>query len=133
MNVEVSALCDAATDSQGKLNLLGTFDSIWAATLPARHPQCSVTVRLRFSRIEDGEHKITIHLVDEDGKLIVPPLDANLQVRFAEEEQTAVANLVLNIQGMNIEKYGEYSVNLAVDGRQEASLPLFVRKPKEQA
>ena len=129
MNVEVFALCDAATDSQGKLNILGTFDSIWAAAIPTRHPQCSVAVRLRFSRIEEGDHKVVLHLVDEDGKLLMPPLDANLQIRFGENDPTAVANLVLNIQGLNIEKYGEYSVILAVDGRQEASLPFFVRKP----
>ena len=28
MKVEVFALCDAATESQGKLNILGTFDRL---------------------------------------------------------------------------------------------------------
>ena len=30
MNIQVAVLCDAATDDNGKLNLLGAFDTIYA-------------------------------------------------------------------------------------------------------
>ena len=30
MNIQVAVLCDAATDENGKLNLLGAFDTIYA-------------------------------------------------------------------------------------------------------
>jgi hypothetical protein len=42
MNIQVAVLCDAATDDNGKLNLLGAFDTIYARELPAIHPQCAV-------------------------------------------------------------------------------------------
>ena len=29
MNIQVAVLCDAATDENGKLNLLGAFDTIY--------------------------------------------------------------------------------------------------------
>jgi hypothetical protein len=35
MNIQVAVLCDAATDDNGKLNLLGAFDTIYAPQLPA--------------------------------------------------------------------------------------------------
>ena len=38
MKVEIFALCDAATESQGKLNLLGTFDQLVAGSVPVVHP-----------------------------------------------------------------------------------------------
>jgi hypothetical protein len=127
MNVEVFALCEAATDSQGKLNILGAFDGIWTKTVPAIHPQCAVAIRLRFNRIEQGDHKIALHFVDDDGKMIIPPLNAGIQVNFGQDQSSGIANLVLNIQGLKLEKYGEYCINLAIDGRQEASIPLFVK------
>ncbi|MDO8142424.1 MAG: hypothetical protein Q6358_13070, partial [Candidatus Brocadiales bacterium] len=67
MNIEVMALCDAATEAQGKLNILGTFDTIFAQKLPAVSSQCAIAFRVRFNQIEKGEHKIKLNLVNEDG------------------------------------------------------------------
>ena len=48
MNIQVAVLCDAATDDNGKLNLLGAFDTIYTQQLPAIHPQCSIALRVTF-------------------------------------------------------------------------------------
>ncbi len=134
MNVEIIALCDAATDQQGKLNILGAFDTIFAKSLPVVHPQCAVALRLRFQRIEQGNHKITLHLVDEDGNLVIPSLDADLQLQSPPQQDSGSVNMVLNIQKLKLEKYGSYAINLAIDGRQEASIPFYVRESSvEQA
>jgi hypothetical protein len=129
MKIEVFALCDAATDTMGKLNILGTFDTIWARDMPAVHPQCAVALRIRLSRIEKGEHRIKINIVDEDGKPVVPSLDTAMQVGFPDEQSSHSFNIILNMQGLKLERHGEYSIDLAIDGRQEASLPLFVKQP----
>ena len=55
MDIQIAALCDAATDSHGKLNILGTFDTINAGQMPAVHPQCSIALRLVFSKMEEGQ------------------------------------------------------------------------------
>ena len=124
MNKEVFVLCDAATETVGKLNILGAFDNIYSRSSPATHPQCAVALRVRFNQIEKGEHKIRVNIVDEDGKLIMPSLDAKINVDFPQNMDSSIANLILNIHGLKIEKFGKYSVDLAIDGRQEASLPL---------
>ena len=54
MTIQIAVLCDAATDYNGKLNLLGTFDTILTSQLPAIHPQCSIALRIAFNRIEEG-------------------------------------------------------------------------------
>ena len=126
MEVEIFALCDAATDYGGKLNLLGTFDSIWAKQFPATHPHCSVALRVRFERIEEGDHRVRISIVDEDGKSIGPSIDGSIGVKFPSNSLSVCANMVLNITGMKFEKPGRYSVDLAIDNRHEKSLPLTV-------
>ncbi|MHB8519725.1 MAG: DUF6941 family protein [Limisphaerales bacterium] len=127
MTSEIFALCDAATVSGGKLNLLGAFDSIHAAQMPAVHAQCAVAARLRFMRIEEGQHRIKLNVVNEDGRPIMPSIDGVLTVNFGVDDESAVTNFIVNIHQLKFEKLGQYSIDLAVDGRHEASLPLFVK------
>ena len=135
MDIEVFVLCDAATDYGGKLNLLGTFDSIWARQFPSVHPHCAIALRVRFERLEAGDHRFRITIVDEDGKPAVPAVDGSLGVACPTHVPSVSANLVLNINGLKFEKPGRYSVNLAIDNRHEKSLPLSVMRlePKPPA
>ena len=128
MRLEIISLCDAATDNAGKINILGAFDTIWTSKVPAVHPQCAVALRIRFDAIEKGEHKINLNFVNEDGKSIMPPVDGSIKINFSEGQRSGASNFILNIQGLKIENYGEYSIDLAIDGKSEGSLPLFVRK-----
>jgi hypothetical protein len=128
MKTEIFALCDAATEQQGKLNLLGSFDHLFARQEPITHPGCTVVLKLRFNKIEEGTHKIKITFGDEDGNPVMPTIEAPVAVVVPPNESTAVTNLILNIQQLKLSKFGEYSIDLAVDGRAESSLPLYVRK-----
>jgi hypothetical protein len=128
MHIEVFSLCDAATADAGKLSMLGAFDAIWTAKTPVVHPQCAIALRIRFDRIERGEHKIAVNFVDIDGKHLLPPANGLIKIDFADIQSSGSSNLILNIQGLKLEKYGEHSIDLAVDGNLKARLPLFVRK-----
>ena len=125
MRVEVFSLCDAATADAGKLSMLGAFDTIKTAGVPAVHPQCAVVLRIRFDLIERGEHRITVNFVDADGRHVIPAVNRTMNINFPDEQRSGSANVILNIQRLNLERYGEHSIDLAIDGRQEASLPLF--------
>jgi hypothetical protein len=134
MNIEAFLLCDAATEFGGKLNVLGAFDTIFAKEFPAVHPHCAIALRLRFDRIENGPHRVRLNFIDADGKAVLPPLDATLNIGMRQEEASVCANLVLNIQGVKFERAGGYSIDLAIDGRHERSLPLFIRSmPKQES
>jgi hypothetical protein len=126
VEIEIFALCDAATDYGGKLNLLGTFDFIRTKQFPATHPHCAVALRVRFERIEEGDHRVRISIVDDDGKSISPNVDGNIGVKCPQNLSSICANMVLNINGMKFEKPGRYSVDLAIDNRHEKSLPLTI-------
>ena len=127
MEIETFVLCDAATDYRGKLNILGTFDTIHAREFPVVWPHCALALRVRFSKIEEGEHRVRISFMDEDGRSILPPLDGAVRVRFGPDAKTLPTNMILNMERLKLENPGEYSIHLAIDGRQEKSLPLYLR------
>jgi hypothetical protein len=132
MNIEILALCDAATDQHGKLNILGAFDAIFVKDLPFTHPHCAVALRMRFQRIDWGKHKVNIHLIDSDGRFVVPSIDADINIQGQQDKDSLAVNLVINLQNLKFEKYGQYAVNLAVDGRQQASIPLYINQPQQK-
>jgi hypothetical protein len=127
MDIQVAVLCDAATDYKGKLNLLGTFNSIYARNLPASYPQCSVALRIAFRQVEEGEHKIRVNFVDEDGKFVMPSIELPFEVMAPSGENCLFRNFILNIQRLKFEKFGQYEIDIALDGRHEASIPLEVK------
>ena len=57
----------------------------------------------------------------------MPPLDGTAEVRFEGNDSTSTVSMALGIQQLKLPKFGEYSIDLAIDGRHEASVPLFVK------
>ena len=127
MEIQIAALCDAATDSAGKLNILGTFDTINAAQTPAIHPQCSIALRIIFQKIEEGAHKLKLNFVDEDGKLVMPSIDIPVEVSVPDEVTFVSRNFIINIQQLKFDKPGQYAIDIALDGRHEGNVPLLVK------
>ena len=132
MNIEVFSLCDAATvDMAGKLNVLGAFDTIWSGKMPVVYPQCAIALRIRFEGFERGEHRVAVNFINVDGKHIIPSAQGASNINFPDGQRSQSANMVLNLQMLKLEGFGEYSIDLTVDGKNEASLPLFVRERKQ--
>lgn len=132
MNIEAFLLCDAATDQRGKLNVLGAFDSIFAKETPTRQRGCSIAARIRFSKIEAGDHTVKIFIIDADGASIGPKLEGNISVRIGDNASAAAVNLILNMQNLEFKQYGQYQIDLAIDGSVQASLPLHIRPVPQQ-
>ena len=128
MKTEIFTLCDAATEGAGKLNILGSFDTLFSHQEPMVYPGCALVLKLRFSRIEEGNHKLKITFIDDDGKAVMQPLENEIPVGLNPKASTATTNVILNIQQLKLPHFGEYAISLAVDGREEMSLPLYVIK-----
>ncbi|HNW92061.1 MAG TPA: hypothetical protein PKM88_04025 [bacterium] len=128
MDIEIAALCDAATEQAGKLNLLGTFDRITTSQFPFIHPLCAVVYRIRFNWPEQGPHAVKVNFIDADGRSIVPPLENTMEIRVPQGRESSVANLILLIQGLRFTAPGLYAVDLTIDGNSMRSLPLTVER-----
>jgi hypothetical protein len=132
MNIEAFLLCDAATEQQGKLNVLGSFVNIWAKKVPTTHPACTIVARIRFEKVEEGSHPIKFYIIDEDGKSIGPNPQGNINVSIGDDVDSSAVNIILNIQRLKFEKYGQYRIDLAIDNQIKGSLPLHVREIPNQ-
>jgi len=128
MNVQIAVLCDAATDYNGKLNLLGTFDTVLTQQMPAVHPQCSVALRIAFDKIEEGQHKVKMNFVDDDGRFIMPSIEMPFDVTLPADASFLARNFIVNIQQLKFDRPGQYAIDLAIDGRHETSIPLQVKQ-----
>lgn len=128
MNIQVAVLCDAATDDNGKLNLLGAFDTICTRQLPAVHPQCSIALRVTFFSGDEGKHELRLNFVDADGRSIMPDFPpVPVEVALPEDMHFGARNFIVNIQQMKFEEPGLYSIDVSVDGQAQTSIPLMVR------
>ena len=127
MDIQTAVLCDAATDNAGKLNILGTFDTIHTSKLPAVHPQCAIALRLTFNKIEEGSHKMRLSFVDEDGKPVMRSIELPVPVVVPEDSIFVSRNFIVNIQQLKFQKAGLYSIEMALDGKQAGSIPLLVK------
>ena len=129
MKVEAFLLCDAATDTMGKLNILGAFDRIFLKSVPGVYQGCTVAMRVRFYRSEMGNHNFDIRFIEQDGKDIMKPLNGQVNVTFSSDANSGAMNFVLNIMRMRFEYYGDYQLDLRMNDQMMASLPLTVCPP----
>lgn len=127
MNIQVAVLCDAATDDNGKLNLLGAFDTIYAHQLPAVHPQCAIAIRVTFTGVDEGIHKLKLNFVDADGQSIMPGIDIPVEVLLPGEQHFGTRNFIVNIQQLKFETPGIFAIDISLDGHVHTSIPLMVK------
>ena len=68
-----------------------------------------------------------MRFVDPDGEQVLPVLNARLQFPNAPESERATAQLVLNMPGVTFKGPGRHAIDLFIDDRQFASVPLWIR------
>ena len=99
MNIQVAVLCDAATEDNGKLNLLG----------------------------DEGEHKLKLNFVNADGHAIMPPIEIPVSVVLPDDVHFLTRNFIVNIQQLKFAEEGLYSVDVRLDEVSQAGIPLSVK------
>jgi hypothetical protein len=127
MNIQVAVLCDAATEDNGKLNLLGAFDTIFAPQLPAVHPQCALALRVTFMSSDEGEHALKFNFVNADGRAIMPPIETPVSIALPDEAHFLTRNFIVNFQNLKFAEAGFYSVDVRLDDKSKGNVPLLVK------
>jgi hypothetical protein len=133
MNIQVAVLCDAATEENGKLSLLGAFDTIYAPQMPAIHPQCAVALRLTFLPGDEGQRKLGLIFVNEDGHNIMPAIEMPVSVDLPDDAHFLTRNFIVNIQQLKFEAAGLYSVDIRFDDQSHSNIPLLIKQLPQPA
>ena len=126
MEVDLAVIADAANVSQeGKLNILGVFDTIWAGKFPFRYGTMVFVVRVTASFSEEGSHPMEVRLNDADGVRLFQA-EGPLQVSGSVPGRPVRPHLIMGLSGITFTEPGDYSFEVIVDGRHLRSVPLHV-------
>ena len=77
-------------------------------------------------RSDEGKHTLRVNLIDDDGQSLLPKIETPLEIRLPDNQFFATVNLVFNLQGMRFNKPGQYSLDITLDGKMVARIPLQV-------
>lgn len=132
MKVLMSVACDTAVEYEGRLCILGTFDTISTAVFPYAKPFCSIAVQLGWGKSEEGEHKIVSWFANEDGKKTMDELEDSFTVSIPEGRYFSSTNHLISFRDLRFAKAGLYVVIIVVDGSPAAEVQLQLVERTEQ-
>ncbi len=126
MQVDFAFICDYA-EATNKVNALGIgFDTIMSGRVPVRHPNFFLVIQLRANIVEAGEKNFEVHLIDEDGKEIIPPIKGKLNIPRPPAGTESTGRIAMRFDSVEFPKFGTYSMHVLVEGHEMSRIPLRV-------
>ena len=132
MDVAFALLADAANVSrEGKLNILGAFDRLYASKFPFTWPRMILVARFVASAAEYGTEKtIEIVTMDADGKKL-GTAKGKMTLPTSASGRELKINHILPMT-ITFPSTGEYSVEILINGEPKATVPLEVVQREEK-
>ena len=115
LSLRTILLCDyALTGQDGKISAVGIFGQINVSRLPAVHPRLFIVAVMDA---EPGPHDLTLQVLSPNGGRL---LEAPPQLHMEVPQGTTIANIVADLNGLELRELGRHEVEL----REEAARPL---------
>ena len=133
MEVDLAVVADAANVSQeGKLNILGVFDTIWAREFPFRHAAMVFVVRFTADFPDTGSRQLQVRLIDADGEQLFKA-EGPLKVPAGGPGRPSKPHVIMGLGGVSFPKPGDFSFEVIVDEQHMRSVPIYIMEaPKAQ-
>ena len=129
MKLDFAFICDYAAVA-GKINALGIgFDTIFASQVPTKHPHFSLVIQLRANVVEAGEKNLEVHLIDEDGKDVIPVIKGKFMVQKPAAGIESTGRIGIAFNNVEFPHYGSYSLHAVIEGLELVDVPLRVSPP----
>lgn len=128
MRVPLAVIADYANVSRdGKLNIMGIFDTINARSFPAIHRGARLVVRFESDVLERGAIKeLGIELHDADGDVLLAahrPLEIPVDTSL-----TATFDYILDLKLLRFDRAGDYAFRVLVDGELKTRVEVHLRQ-----
>ena len=132
MEVAFALLADGANVSrEGKLNILGAFDRLYASKFPFTWPRMMLVARFVASAAEYGTEKsIEIVTMDADGKKL-GTASGKMTLPASASGRELKINHILPMT-ITFPSTGEYSIEILINGEPKATVPLEVVQREEK-
>ncbi|HZH99407.1 MAG TPA: hypothetical protein VEX38_10590 [Fimbriimonadaceae bacterium] len=121
MILRYALLADHANATQdGKLNVMGIFDRLFATSFPAVHRELYLVTCLETEAADEGEtHEVHVQLINSDGQALT---DLRGQLSLGQGKQ--IINQLHVFQDLRFENAGGYQFNIFLDGQLAKSVEL---------
>ncbi len=129
VQLDLAVIADAANVSQeGKLNILGVFDTIWARDFPVRHTTMVFVLRFLADFTEQGDHSLEVRLMDADGAQLFKA-EGPLKVTGGSPGRPIRPHVIMALNGVTFDQPGDYSFEVMLSGKHVRSVPIYVVEP----
>ena len=117
MELIMALMCeDARTNPDGKLDIHGVFNDLFAPGFPARQPRMVLVMGIEWDRNDDGRYKFLVDLEDSTGRPVLT-LDGHTDVdRRSPERPPARTRLIMPLEQVVFPKPGAYRCVLRLNG-----------------
>jgi hypothetical protein len=137
MELQLALVCDdAQTNAEGKLDVHGVFNDLYAPGFPAKQHRMVLVLTMEWNRSDEGTIQFRVELTDATGQPTLA-VEGHTEVdRRAPGRPPARTQLILPLEEVIFPAPGRYTFRLKVKGRkfQGPSLHLVdVSEPPEGA
>jgi hypothetical protein len=129
MQVALALLADGANVTrEGKLNLFGIFDTIFARSFPTTHPQMQLVLRFEAAPGEAGSRRtVEVQFLAGDGRPLFR-LPGAMTVQQRAVGDMVRMDQIVTLNNVQLEHPGRYRFHVLVDGELAAAVPLYVEQ-----
>ena len=133
MHVAFALFADAGNLSQeGKLNILGVFDALQVAALPAIHPRAHLVVHLKGTGSDVGQHTVTFRWLNPSGSELWNS-SGDLNVGAPPPGVTEMDLPLIAQLDLPMDNPGGYVMAIAIDGDHTVDVSVQVRTAAQMA
>jgi hypothetical protein len=119
----------ANTTGDGKLNVMGIFQNIFAAQFPMTHPEMYVVAQFSAGPAEYGRRRrLEIKLLDEDAAQEIVSFSTDVEVPRGTGGQRVNMPVVLRLVNTVFPKPGTYEFSVVLDEDLKGSLAIQVEQ-----
>lgn len=124
----------AAPGAGGKITVVGIFNTIEdrAKVVPIVFPQCYLVAEIRARLANGSDHRLTIDLVDADGKQEMVFFDQQIRLATSGPGSPLAAQIILQFgpgsMPLVVQRRGEYQVRFSVESNPIGEIPVYVRE-----
>ena len=121
MQLRYAIVCDYANGTQdGRLNILGVLDRLYAGAFPAVHRTMFFVVSIELGPEDEGEqHEVHVQLMDGDARTL-----ADLRGHFQFGHGDRILNQVHQLNDLPFEAPGLYRFSVFLDGNLAKTIDL---------
>lgn len=126
MNIALLFCEDAVARPDGKLDINGIFNELYASGFPAKQERVIIAGIIEWERSINGKQPFVIHLKDPDEKPIFT-IDGYTDVYTRHDDQApARTHLILPLENLIFPSVGEYQLHMEILDQQFLGPSLYL-------